>query len=245
MTTPAVPPTPPPAAAPTPRLSITVDAEALIFLAAAAWLFWEKVLRANIVRHLDGVFAPVEEERALNDLLAQIALLAGASRVLLCAFHNGSISNLGYSLTKLSVVNSYLSEGTAPMSSPIRDMPLGRIMNEIEGMLGAHSAGKRWVCTYDGNHLTEPCRDHLRRNGIVMMYNRLVRVGNLPIGILSIQYCSALIAHEHLETEPQARLIENLYERIAEIMRRRVIHPSPLKKLLYRITGGSQSNPSI
>lgn len=242
--TPTAPANPPAPTVISPRTVISIDAEAFIMLGALGWLLWEKVLRGRIVRHLDGVFAPVEEERALNDLLAQIALLAGANRVLLCAFHNGHISSGGYSLTKLSVVNSYLADGTGPMASPIRDMPLGRVMSEVEGMLAAHTAGRRWVFTHDGDHLTEPCRDHLRRNDIVMMYNRLVLVGNLPIGILSIQYCVAGTAHDHLENEPQARLIEHLYHKIAEIMRRRVIHPSPIRKLLYRLTGGNQSSPT-
>ncbi len=244
MATPAVPPSQPPAAAPTPRFLVTIDAEALVLMAAAGWLLWEKVIRTRVVRHLDGVFAPVEEERALNDLLAQIALLAGASRVILCAFHNGQIDPGGYHLTKLSTVNSYLAEGCLPMATPILDMPMGRVMTEIEQMLAAHGAGRPWVTTSLADDLPEPCRDHLRRNGIVLMHNRLVRVGNLPIGILSLHYCDDAPSAPVIEGEPHARLIERLYERIAEIMRRRVIHPSPLRRFLYRLTGNSQSNPS-
>lgn len=200
-------------------------------------------MRSQIVRHLDGVFAPVEEERALNDLLAQIALLSGASRVLLCAFHNGHIDPGGYHLTKISTVNSYLAEGYMPMAEAIRDMPMGRVMTEIEQMLAAHDSGMHWVVTVDGPDLPLPCRDHLQRNGIVMMYNRLVKVGNLPIGILSIHYCEENPSSPLIPGATSSRLVEGLYDRISGIMRRRVVHPSPLRKLLYRITGNSQVDP--
>ena len=76
------------------------------------------------------------------------------------------------------------------MAYPIRDLPIGRIMFEIEEMLKVDD----WVCiTYDDS-LPQSCKDYLIRNNIERMFNRLVKVGNLPIGILSVQY-----SKEHLE----------------------------------------------
>ena len=229
-------PTPPPAKVVNGGFNLTLTADGLITLAALAWILWDRLLKNKVVSKLDGVFAPIEEERQLNNLLAQVGVITNASRVVLAAFHNGAIDNCGYHLTKLSTINSYTAPGRLPMTVPIRDLPVGRIMVELESMLDP--GAERWSVTEYREDMPTPCRDHLNKNGIHRMYNRLVRVGNLPIGILSLQYDEGERRAPPVSIEPHSHLLEELYNDIAVIMRRRIIHPGPLRRLLMKLKGG-------
>jgi hypothetical protein len=128
------------------------------------------------------------------------------------------------------------------MSTPMRDIPIGKVMYEIEMLL---QNDKTWVCTQDGPELLQSCRDYLKNNHIDTMYNRLVKVGNLPIGIISIQYTRPTHTyHRRKSDSPEelfgcnispvdsvhVELLEDLYNEICQIMRRRVVHPGPVKK---------------
>jgi hypothetical protein len=196
-------------------------------------------MKPKVTEKLDGVFAPVEEERRLTNILAQIGIVTEASRVVLAAFHNGALDNAGYHLQKLSTVNCYTAPGHIPMNYPIRDLPIGRIMFEIESMLKAND----WVCVQYDESMPQPCKDHLIKNDIQRMCNRLVKVGNLPIGILSLQYskthkfedeicCNSRVIRPEYET-----LMDDLYLEISTIMRRRVIHPSPIHRVFGTLLG--------
>ena len=88
-----------------PKVEIVFTGDALLAILFGIWIIWDRLIRSRVVTKLDGVFAPVEEERKLNNLLAQIGVITNASRVILCAFHNGAIDNEGYHLTKISTVN--------------------------------------------------------------------------------------------------------------------------------------------
>ncbi|MGA0848173.1 MAG: hypothetical protein ACO3PY_06170 [Pontimonas sp.] len=228
---------------PTPnRLQLTFTGDAILVLGAFAWVFWDRFIRSKVISKLDGVFAPIEEERVLNNILAQIGVITHASRVVLGAFHNGQISSGGYHLTKLSTINSYTAPGRLPMTVPIRDLPVGRIMFELEELLSPE--GDCWSVVQYRDDLPAPCRDHLKRNNIHRMFNRIIKVGNLPIGILSLQYDESERRDPPIREEPYIKLLEELYEQIAHIMRRRIIHPGPLRLLWMRIRGNSQTSPT-
>ena len=67
----------------------------------------------------------------------------------------------------------------------------------------------------------------------------LVKVGNLPIGILSLQYSktsSNVCSSEIIEKEHET-LMDDLYMEISSIMRRRVIHPSPIHRVFGTLLG--------
>jgi hypothetical protein len=228
--------TPPPAITPPTGLNVTLGADGLLVLGGAAWFVWDRFIKGKVVTKLDGVFAPIEEERRLNNLLAQVGVITHASRVVLAAFHNGAIDNCGYHLTKLSTINCYSAPGHLPMAVPIRDLPVGRIMFELEELLAPE--GECWTITEYREDLPSPCRDHLRKNNINVMYNRLVRVGNLPIGILSLQYDDGERRRPPIKEEPYVHLLEELYDEIAGIMRRRIVHPGPLRSFLMQLRGG-------
>lgn len=223
------------------HLQITFTGDALLVLGAFAWVLWDRLFRSKVVSKLDGVFAPIEEERVLNNILAQIGVITNASRIVLGAFHNGAIDNAGYHLTKLSTINSYTAPGKLPMTVPIRDLPVGRIMFELEELLSPE--GDCWSVTEYSDALPQPCRDHLRKNNIHRMYNRIIKVGQLPIGILSLQYDETERRKPPIREEPYIKLLEELYEQIAHIMRRRIIHPGPLRLLWMRLRGATKTSP--
>lgn len=216
-----------------PRVDISLSTDTLLIFGVLIWALWDKVMKPTVVDKLDGVFAPIEEERKLNNILAQIGILSGASRVILAAFHNGALDADGYHLQKLSTVNTYTAPSHIPMQCPIKDLPIGRIMFEIEEMLKTPD----WVITRYSEDLPQPCKDHLTRNGIYKMANKLIRVGNLPIGILSLQYEDEKHRVEDLVLDSHKDLLEDLYNQIALIMRRRIVHPSPVHKIFGKLLG--------
>jgi hypothetical protein len=227
---------PAPAPAPIPvrqPVQITMSADALLLLGALGWLLWRKLVRPSVVQQLDGVFAPIEEERQLTAMLAQIGAVTGASRVVLAAFHNGQIDNFGFHLQKLTTVNQYVAPGCEPMPFPIRDLPIGRVIVELELLM----ANPGWVTVELEESLPQACQDHLRRNEMRRMTNRLIRVGNLPIGILSLQYVMGERRLPDLAGSPYDAILERLVEDIGSIMRRRVIHPGRLRLLLGKLLG--------
>lgn len=214
-------------------MNITFSADALLLLGAVVWLLWDRLMKPTVAKRLDGVFAPIEEERRLTAILAQIGVITGASRVVLAAFHNGQLSRYGFHLQKLSTINQYTAPGFSPMQHPIRDVPIGRVMTEVEMLL----ADGGWLETRQDPGLPEACIDHLRRNNISRMLCRLVMVGNLPIGIISIQYGQHERRSPSITEPPHDQLLESLFDEIGQIMRRRVIHPSRLKRLQARFFG--------
>jgi hypothetical protein len=232
----AQPPPPPPSR---PPFNISLGTDALLAMSALGWLIWDRFLRERLTSRLDGVFAPIEDERRLNSLVAQVGVITGANRVILCAFHNGAIDSCGYHLIKVSTINSYVAQDAFPMADTIRDLPVGRIMNEIERMMQLQRrGGRQWDVVTDSPALAQPCRDHLTRSKIDVMFNRLVSVGNLPIGILSLQYHPAEASRPPLGDEPHAKILEDLYQEIASIMRRRIVSPGPIRRLTIFLQGG-------
>ena len=223
------PTTPPPAYT---RVSLVIDAESVLLALALGWFFWDKLLKNRFFRKLRSLLLPIEEEHRLNQLLAQIALITSADRILLCAFHNGTIDQNGFHLTRLSTINSYLAPNATPMRRPIDNLPVEKIVVEIEAMIEAEKTGDPWVTTKIDPSFPEACIDHLRNNKIATMINRLVRVGNLPIGILSIQYHTNDRAISALDYESQRKLLEDCYREIGLVLRHRVVDPGLVQRLL-------------
>jgi hypothetical protein len=222
-------------------INLNVSTDLILVGGVLLWALCNKLIWPVIKKRVNNVFTPIEEEKKLANILAQIGIITSASRVILAAFHNGALDSTGYHLQELSTVNSYTSPGNSPMNYPIRNLPIGRIMFEIEEMIKEDD----WVCVSYHENLPQQCRDHLLKNDLKRMCNRLVKVGNLPIGILSVQYtktglpdcsdkdfcASQIIAKEH------ESLMEELYMQIATIMRRRIVYPSPVHTVFGTLLG--------
>jgi hypothetical protein len=216
------------------EIHLSLNADGILLLIALAWLAWDRLLKTRVTAKFDSLFESVQDERSLSNILAQVVVLG--------AFHNGAIDAAGYHLIKLSTINSFTAPGHLPMARPIRDLPVGRIMLEIEGMIAAEQQGDSpWLVTDINEDLPAACRDHLTRNNIALMYCRLVRVGNLPIGILSLQYDPGEERRPPLSQEPQARILEDCFKQVSVIMRRRIVHPSLIKRFWMCFRGGCVS----
>lgn len=242
--TPTPPPQPPRVQLPTVNVSFSADS-LLLAGGIAAWLlrtFWVKFMQPQVVSRLDGVFAPVEEERLLNVLVTQIGGLTQASRVLLGAFHNGTVDHTGYHYSKITAVNTYVAPGVKPMRDPVKDLPLGRIMPELEALLKSENS---WIHYCRDNPTTPPgCRAYLERNDIHRISSYLIRVGNLPIGILSVQWDSP-VAPEHVQALNNwhgngsevafAVALQHAIQQITLVMRRRVVRPPAFQRFVNRL----------
>lgn len=115
-----------PDAPPGTNINLSLSTDTLLFAGAFLWLLWDKLMKPTIAKSLDGVFAPIEEEKRLTAILAQIGIITHADRVVLAAFHNGQIDRYGFHLQRLTTVNQYTAPGHEPMNYPIRDLPIGR-----------------------------------------------------------------------------------------------------------------------
>lgn len=221
-----------------PQIKIDIGADAVIFGSAILYLFVDKVIRPIISNRINKAFVPIEEERRLSNILAQIGILLNSSRVLLVAFHNGQISNAGYHLQKITTVNHYTAPGEQPMAEPIKDLPIGRIMNELDSLLKTTD----WVDIKYDEDLPDACKNHLKRNNIYVMKNKLIRVGNLPIGILSVQYSQSgnkiygNCCYESITKEYES-IVDDLYNEIVTIMEKRIVHPSPVHRIFGTLIG--------
>lgn len=234
------PPQPLPAPS-APMVNFTLGADSMVVLGGLAWLIWDKAIKPLFISRLDRVFAPMEEERRINIILAQIGLLTGATRVILAAFHNGDIDSTGYHLIKLSTTNTYTAPGYLPMATPIRDLPIRRIQTELGELLAP--GAPNWVSIEYKDSLPEACRDHLRRNNIDKMYNRLVLLGTLPIGLLSLQFEPGNDKRDQLQKEPYTHVMETLFDDLASMIRRRIVKQGPVRKLFAKLRSNSTTIP--
>ena len=122
------------------------------------------------------------------------------------------------------------------MSVPIKNLPISRISYEIEEMLKAGD----WHEIKYRDDLPEGCKAHLQRNSMACMHNRIIRVGNLPIGIISLQYnkdYSANRESDRISRNAYEGLLEDLFDQISDIMRRRVINPGPVRRIFSQAIG--------
>jgi hypothetical protein len=220
-----------------PQVKITLDGDSLLLLGGLlVWVsraFWSRFLRPQVVTHLDGVFAPIEEERQLNILVAQIGCLTRASRVVLGAFHNGTLDQSGYHYNKISAVNTYNAPGSALTREPVRDLPLGRVITEVEAMMRTPDG---WLhFSADDANLPIGCRGYLERNSIHKISGLLIRVGNLPIGILSIQWDDPATAGSMDLGKPFDSVMRHTIEQLSAAMRRRVVRPPAYQRFMAKV----------
>jgi hypothetical protein len=227
---------PPAVKPPSQGLNISITADALLFLMFILWIIWKRAIKPTFAEQLGSFFIPVEEERRLNTILAQIGVVTSASRVVLAAFHNGALDSDGYHLQRLSTINTYVRDGCSPMSVPIKNLPISKIAYEIEEMLKAGD----WHEIKYAEDLPDNCKAHMTRNSMACMHNRLIRVGNLPIGVISLQYNKDFSSSDdgnRISRTAYEGLLEDLYDQISGIMRRRVINPGPVKRLFSQAIG--------
>ena len=211
-----------------PKIDVQIGFDSVLLIAAMGWALWTQALRPTLQDRLSTTWAPVEEERKLTGLLAQMAILARADRAILVAFHNGTVDHDGYHLQRMTTINQFVSEGSKPMPKPIKDVPIGRIMIELEAMLASGS----WTTIQRRRGMPPLCVKHLEDNGMYFMAYHLVTIGNLPVGIVSLQYTTKRRSYFDCQKNgPHMLLLSGLFDQIRETMKRRVIKPPPMARL--------------
>jgi hypothetical protein len=220
----------------TPHIVIGVDA--LLVTGVLTWLVYKRVFYNLIIKKvLDFFRSPVDDE-SIDRLLAQIGILTGAHRVLLAKFHNGSLDEYGYHLQKVTTSHFYLAKGAQPMEKPIVNLPLTKIMCELATMVASPTT---WAFAERKPGLPSACFDHLERNSILRMYNKLIVVGNLPVAILSLQYTDYLKVDDVSQKDLISPLMDELTENLSRIVKQQVTDPAPLKRIFNEIKNLSLS----
>jgi hypothetical protein len=221
--------------APAPPITLTFGADAVLISAALTWLLLDQVVKPWVRKRIDQRGGGENEQQRITEALAQIAVLTGATRVTLGVFHNGSIDSSGFHLQRLSTIGVYASTGVVPTGTWIKDMPIAKIMPEMEPLL--RETG--WIRASRGDVLADRCRDYLERNDIEVMCNRLVRVGNLPIGVLSLKYDWP---KEGMPEAPEGYegLLEDLLTQVSLVLRSRIVEPGPARRVFGKLLGTVQ-----
>lgn len=214
-----------------PQLELSVSIDAAITLVLLFTLFLTKVIKPIIVKYIYKSFRPIEEEKRINTILCQMSGLTGAERVRLAIFHNGGFGYTGYRLIKLSLSNSYVAPECYSPAYNFKDFPIGRITEELEALQKADE----WVCTPLSSKLPQACQDYLKRNNIGVLCNRMITLGDIPVAIVSIQYLGPPRAP--ILTDTSQTRVDTLYYELSEIIRTRIVAPSPWKILIGRILG--------
>lgn len=231
----SVPPTQAPPEKPAyPPVNLTITADGALLVILALTIIWKNAIKPSLSQRLGSFLVSPDEERRLSTILAQIAVVTGADRVVLAAFHNGSLDSEGYHLQRISTINTYVKPGYPPMAKKIQNLPLEKITKELE-MLTHHDG---WNAILFSEDFPEACKEHMRSNHMKEMWNRPINVGYLPIGILSLQFtdfrpeCAEPFTPSYSE-----RLLEDLFMQIATIMKKRVINPGPVRKIADKVFG--------
>lgn len=236
----ATPPQPTPPQNPQGPDSVTIrlsfGLEGIVILIAAGYLIYERLLRPTVIDRLLGTFQPIEEQRKLNELMAQIGAVTTANRVLLWTFHNGELStSIGYHYAKATVTNAYFSDHGERVSPAMRNVPFGVLYTELKPLLeNPNSTQMIDIELVEA----EPCKEYLRRTNTTLMFNRLVKIGNLPLAVISLQFCSHLTLDEKisimqscLSDGPSAKLVNKLVQDVRDIMKVRAVRPSRIAAL--------------
>ena len=213
------------------RFELHVGVEGILLIIGVVWALAARAFNSGVGQKVENLFTSMEEEKRINSVLAKVGTYANAERVLLAIFHNGVIDGLGYHLQRISTVNQYVQTGSPHMNFPINNLPIGKIMNEIEMLNDAPG----WVTTSVDGDLPAACVKHLRENNMHQMSNVFIRVGDLPIGIVSVQWLHDPTCEDSLE-DPR---IEKVLLELQDILARRVTHPTLFKRILNRIRGKS------
>lgn len=224
--------TPPHSVYPPVNLTVTADGALLVLLALA--IVWKNAIKPTISQRLNSFLIPPEEDRRISTILAQISVITNADRVVLAAFHNGSLDDQGYHLQKISTINTYVKPGQPPMAKRIQNLPIEKIGKELEMMTRYDS----WSSIIYSEDFPEACKAHMIDNSMKEMWNRPINIGYLPVGILSLQFVNKRPDDAPpFDKDYSERLLEDLFIQIASIMKKRIISPGPVRKIADKVFG--------
>jgi hypothetical protein len=216
-------------------IHLSLSADGLLLLGVASWLLWRRFLRAPLMRRFGVLLGSQESERYVTELLAQAAILTGASRVVLGTFYSGRVTATGYSFTRVSILSCYTAPGRLPLDLQMNDLPIERISADLDELLN-NGAGS-WRYVEAGSHLPAPCLDYLQRNRIAQLYGRLILLEGLPIGVLNLHFDHFGACPVDPAQLPHADRLELLFLELSRLLRERILRP-PLWRRLFNAWAG-------
>lgn len=145
---------------------------------------------------------PEEETERVNQILAQLAVIYEADRVTLGVFHNGVIGSQGAHYNKVEITAGYSAPGVIKLPELGKDVEASTIMDDFGTMW---KEGKELFLDKSSAH--HSCALYMTRRDIFHLWNKVLFVGNLDVGILSMHWCAPL---EKLPVPPETSRGERL-----------------------------------
>ncbi|WP_338442371.1 hypothetical protein VZG28_05200 [Synechococcus elongatus IITB4] len=182
-----------------------------IAIAAAAQQFKEKREKQRISLEI----LPPRERRRVQDLLAQMAVLIGADRVVLGIFHNGSISFDGLHFSHLAIPFCYEHPSMPLLPELMRDIPVGSVMRELEAIW--KTPDNEFVARAD--EVESPCRYYLETRGIKQLVFRSRGLKGVDVLIFGYHW-----AEDHDWVEGDRNALVPIEDEIIQIVRLAATH---------------------
>lgn len=202
-----------------------------MWLSMIAWIAYERLIKAPARQAMLSLTEPLAEERRLNQLLAQIGVLCGVTRVSLGIFHNGELGVSGYHFLKFSITNTYSFDGDrGPMY--LVEVPLGKIVDDIEALIVPKGAVKVLVVRRDDPGIKDGCKDYLIRHGIYGYMMTLLDVRDVHIGLLALQAANSDELDKAIKSFDDFNdTLETLLAEVSAILRLRLSRPSTVSQI--------------
>ncbi len=224
----SVNPNNPPINSTTRTLIHSIAQETSLALFAVLYLIYMQVVKPKIDAIANNTANSIQRGRVVNDILSQIGLLTNGDRVVLGLLHNGQISASGYHLTRMTITNSY-SKPNVALNSTKGTVHIGIVINDLIRLVDAPNHAN--LIRRDEMENVN-CLAYLNRNNINEMYNHLLIVGNLPIGVVSIQY----VDDNKMEIDAASeKKLQKLLRDLEITLVNNLLRPNLFKLLLQRL----------
>jgi hypothetical protein len=173
------------------------DALSLLYISLSSLLVWgvaklrAKVVKLSKVVENSGVIddiLPKEEIARIKEILAQLAIIYDADRVTLGVLHNGVIGSTGAHYDKMAIVAGYSSPGIIPLPEIAKDINVTTIMSELKPL----SVGDQDELFLKREDAPSSCSLYMARRDIFHLWNKLLSIGNIEVGVISFHWCSNL-----------------------------------------------------
>ena len=202
------------------HLNFDFTLDSLIVIGLFAFTLWRKILRPFLAEKFYWAINPFEEERKIPILLAQMKAVTSANQVLVGTFHNGELDQNGYHLKKFSVIYFWCEDGSCTPRNLPTNVPAEKLANEITKT----NATEGWFHTTISDVEDPNCITYLRDNGLSASSTRMIMMGNIPIGMISIQYKSDDFSNRKLKDHGTEAILEELFVQLQGLMKRRFKH---------------------
>jgi len=222
---------------PTPKPPVVIQfdlgMETTAIMVAAGFVIYDRLVRPIVLKQLLGSSHPLDEQKRLNELVAQLGGITQSDRVILWTFHNGEIdTTLGYHYAKASVTNSWLKEQSDRAKAHKANVPFGLIRDEIETLLNDPLSTQMMV-REEGLQ----CESDIAPDEATLVFNRLIKIVNVPLGLVSVQYDMPSedrkrVAVQAVLGEGETSVLFNkVIAQIDKVMKGRAVRPSLVEQL--------------